>query len=291
MSNHCPPENKYPPKPCPCPEIPGPTGPQGPYGPTGYTGYTGPNGATGSTGPLGDPGRLGSTGYTGETGPTGYTGPQGVPGLNGATGATGPSGTGPTGDTGPAGPTGDTGPSGTAGATGDTGPAGAAGATGDTGPQGPTGYTGPGTTAAYGYAWRTAIGASTAAGSKLSFTAVENGLDVSLVGGTEVTVVDAGIYEVNWKVSFDPVGDTIGCYKFGIGVVAVPPADNRSASLVIPVAFTDTDFVTISDHCLVNLTAGQSVNITYISGPANIVTTSCVQPNDANMSLMIHRVG
>lgn len=41
MSKHCPPENKYPPKPCPCPEIPGPPGPQGPVGPQGPPGTPG----------------------------------------------------------------------------------------------------------------------------------------------------------------------------------------------------------------------------------------------------------
>lgn len=47
MSNHCPPENKYPPKPCPCPEIPGPPGPQGPVGPQGPPGVAGEPGPPG----------------------------------------------------------------------------------------------------------------------------------------------------------------------------------------------------------------------------------------------------
>jgi len=34
--------NIYPPKPCPCPEIPGPAGPQGPIGPQGPQGDPGP---------------------------------------------------------------------------------------------------------------------------------------------------------------------------------------------------------------------------------------------------------
>lgn len=48
MSNHCPPENKYPPKPCPCPEIPGPPGPQGPLGLQGPVGPQGPAGEGGA---------------------------------------------------------------------------------------------------------------------------------------------------------------------------------------------------------------------------------------------------
>lgn len=39
------PDNKYPPKPCPCPEIPGPEGPQGPQGPMGPQGTPGTNGS------------------------------------------------------------------------------------------------------------------------------------------------------------------------------------------------------------------------------------------------------
>lgn len=48
-TDNCKPENKYPPKPCPCPEIPGPEGPQGPQGPMGPTGPTGPTGPPGTS--------------------------------------------------------------------------------------------------------------------------------------------------------------------------------------------------------------------------------------------------
>lgn len=41
MADNCKPENKYPPKPCPCPEIPGPPGPQGPIGLQGPQGEPG----------------------------------------------------------------------------------------------------------------------------------------------------------------------------------------------------------------------------------------------------------
>lgn len=41
MAIDCKPENKYPPKPCPCPEIPGPPGPQGPIGLIGPQGPPG----------------------------------------------------------------------------------------------------------------------------------------------------------------------------------------------------------------------------------------------------------
>lgn len=49
----CTPENKYPPRPCPCPEIPGPAGPQGPIGIQGPQGDDGPAGPTGPAGPAG----------------------------------------------------------------------------------------------------------------------------------------------------------------------------------------------------------------------------------------------
>lgn len=43
----CKPDNKYPPHPCPCPEIPGPIGPQGPVGPQGPPGTQGIPGSPG----------------------------------------------------------------------------------------------------------------------------------------------------------------------------------------------------------------------------------------------------
>lgn len=266
MSVNCTPDNKYPPKPCPCPEIPGPTGPQGPIGPTGPTGDIGPTGATGYTGISGSPGRLGSTGYTGFTGPTGYTG------YTGYTGETGPGGTGPTGYTGFTGYT---------GYTGDVG-------IGETGATGYTGYTGASAfDIAHGYTWSLATGASQAAGTKLIFSGISHGVNVSLVGGTEVTVVDSGIYEVNWRVSFLPESGA-GCYTFGIGVVAVPPALSTRASIVVPAGYTD--IVTIQDHYLVSLTAGQSVNVHYLVGPGSITVDSCAI-EDTKLSLTIHRVG
>jgi len=54
--------NIYPPKPCPCPEIPGPAGPQGPKGDQGdpgiqgIAGINGTNGVNGAAGPQGNPG-------------------------------------------------------------------------------------------------------------------------------------------------------------------------------------------------------------------------------------------
>lgn len=290
MSEHCP-DNKYPPKPCPCPEIPGPTGPPGGTGPTGYTGYTGPLGPTGFTGRPGDPGRLGSTGttgYTGDTGYTGYTGDtgdQGIQGLPGPTGYTGPAGGGATGDTGPQGPTGYTGYTGPTGYTGYTGYTGDTGYTGYTGDTGPTAFD-----IAHGFAWQTAAAAGVTTNSKLVFSAVEHGVNVSLVGGTEVTVVDTGIYEVNWAVTFDPLANT-GCFTFGVGIVAVPPASNRKRNAVVPADGLTGELVTVGDHCLVSLTAGQSVNLVYVSGPGAINITGCTPPEDANLTLMIHRVG
>lgn len=60
----CKPENKYPPKPCPCPEIPGPPGPQGPPGPEGPPGSSEP-GLPGPPGPQGNPGVQGNPGPPG----------------------------------------------------------------------------------------------------------------------------------------------------------------------------------------------------------------------------------
>lgn len=56
MAEDCKKPNKYPPHPCPCPEIPGPPGPQGPIGLQGPVGPQGPAGADGTPGTPGSPG-------------------------------------------------------------------------------------------------------------------------------------------------------------------------------------------------------------------------------------------
>ncbi|OPJ55355.1 DNRLRE domain-containing protein [Clostridium chromiireducens] len=185
----------------------GSTGATGPTGPTGDTGVTGPTGDTGVTGPTGDTGVTGPTGDTGVTGPTGDTGVTGPTGDTGVTGPTGDTGvTGPTGDTGVTGPTGDTGvtgPTGDTGVTGPTGDIGVTGPTGDTGVTGPTGDTGAGLAAdGYVYELATIADSTVVGGADVPFS--NNGPLSGIIhtpSSTVVTVVSAGVYEINYGIS------------------------------------------------------------------------------------------
>lgn len=250
MAKHCPPENKYPPKPCPCPEIPGPQGVQGPQGTTGATGPTGP------TGPIGP------SGATGLVGPTGPTGSQGIDGL--------------------VGPTGPTGSQGDPGSIGPTGPQGDPGIQGDTGPTGPLALP-------HGYAWRTSNGVSQAQGSNVQFTALVLNYLTDNPTNEEVRVLEAGVYEINWRVTFNPDAGA-GNYQFGIQISATPNDPTLRSTIVVP----GTDIAVIDGHALVNLLINQSVSILYIAGPGNITVQSPVTiPASASacVSLMIHKVG
>lgn len=167
----CKPENKYPPKPCPCPEIPGPPGPQGPVG------------------------------------------PQGPPGTPGATGATGP--------------------------------------------QGPPGESQP---VAYGYIYTIQDALPLSAGSPVTFTpgiggGIINNDNVTLVGGTEITVSISGIYKIDWVVEVSPQqgGLEVG---FGISI-------NNAivASLTRYSEIADPAFKLVSGNVLLSLNANDQVRL------------------------------
>ena len=211
----------------------GATGATGAIGSTGAQGVTGNTGAAGNTGATGATGAVGNTGVTGATGSTGTQGIQGVTGNTGAAGNTGATGltgatgvTGATGNTGTTGATGSTGATGTQGIqgvtgnTGATGTTGSTGATGDTGATGVTGATGPtGITGATG-----ATGSTGATGTTvLDFAYIYNltavgtiALEAAIpfdtngpmsagfthtVGSTDITVVNAGTYNIIFSVS------------------------------------------------------------------------------------------
>lgn len=179
----CKPENKYPPKPCPCPEIPGPPGPTGPQGPMG---------------------------------PTGPQGPQGLPGTPGATGAVGP--------------------------------------------QGPIGPAGPSEPVAYGYIYTRQDALAVAAGSPVTFTpAFDGGIveneNVTLVGGTEITVTISGRYKIDWVAEVSPQpGDTnVG---FGISV------NNGIVSSISRYSeIANASFQLISGNIIVSLNAADQVRL------------------------------
>ena len=184
----------------------GPVGPTGPAGATGPTGATGPAGPTGATGPAGETGPTGPAGETGPTGPAGETGPTGPAGETGPTGPAGETGpTGPAGDTGPTGPAGETGPTGPAGETGPTGPAGETGPTGATG-VGETGPTGPIAPVYQATYYKSAPQNLTNGSTDITFnsTAAWNnaaGYITHSSGSASFTVVQAGLYQLEWNAS------------------------------------------------------------------------------------------
>ena len=106
-------------------------------------------------------------------------------------------GTGSTGATGPTGPTGDT------GVTGPTGDIGVTGPTGDTGVTGPTGDTGAGLAAdGYVYELATIADSTVVGGADVPFS--NNGPLSGIIhtpSSTVVTVVSAGVYEINYGIS------------------------------------------------------------------------------------------
>lgn len=175
----CKPENKYPPKPCPCPEIPGPPGPQGPVGPQG---------------------------------------PPGTPG--------------------------------------DTGPA---------GPQGPPG-TSP--TPAYGYIYTIQDALPLSAGTAVTFTpgisgGIINNENVTLVGGTEITVSISGNYKIDWVAEVSPQqgGLEVG---FGISInngivaaftryseIADPTFKLVSGNVILALNALDQVRLVCNDDCII----------------------------------------
>lgn len=204
--------------------ITGKTGPRGTAGRTGAKGRVGPVGPSGATGATGATGSQGVPGVctNGAVGASAYEiwlaqghsgsqadfiaalkGEQGVPGATGATGPRGePGAAGPSGATGATGPKGDPGATGATGATGASGPKGDPGATGATGATGPKGDPGtPGGVRYYGSFYDTSLQTNVTPGTgipmRLNSTDVSNG--VSVVGGTQITVANAGVYNLQFS--------------------------------------------------------------------------------------------
>jgi len=187
------------PPPCACEGTRGPRGWSGKRGPRGKTGKQGPSGQKGNRGTTGATGVQGATGDAGARGATGSAGLQGATGIAGPVGPIGPTGiTGPIGLPGADGAAGATGPN---GAPGNDGVTGATGSTGSTGATGVTGATGASPVLDYGYIYNT--GAQVVAiGSPVTFDT--NGVLSGLIhapGTSQITVVSAGIYEVDFSVS------------------------------------------------------------------------------------------
>ncbi len=197
----------------------------------GGGGVVGETGPTGPTGPEGIPGIATNTGATGPTGPTGPRGYEGAQGFIGPTGPTGPSGPiGPTGDIGPTGPIGETGPTGT----GDTGP------TGDIGPTGPTGDIGPTGPSTIGsnpvgsfYSMITqALSHPPALPTVLTFNSVPIAQNVSLLGSSQISVSQTGIYETYYSIQVNRISGGSNRYVYvwiRKNGVDVPDTNGRTA--------------------------------------------------------------
>ncbi len=186
----CKPENKYPPKPCPCPEIPGPPGPTGPVG------------------------------------------PQGPPGVAGPTGPQGPAGTSPA--------------------------------------------------VAYGYIYTIQDALPVSAGSPVPFTpgisgGIINNENVTLVGGTEITVAISGNYKIDWVAEVSPQqgGLEVG---FGISI-----NNGIVASLTRYSEIADPSFKLISGNVILALNALDQVrlvcndNMILGVGAANVAVGVTIQ--------------
>ena len=160
---------------CSCPICP--PGPQGPVGPRGPQGVQGPAGPVGAQGPTGAQGPIGLTGPQGPAGPQGETGPQGPIGL--------------------------------------TGPQGPAGPQGETGPQGPVGPQGPaGTVLAFAdfYALMPPDNATPIVpGGEVAFPrdGVNSATNIGRLSSTEFTLLDPGIYLVQFQVPIVEQGQVV----------------------------------------------------------------------------------
>jgi hypothetical protein len=151
-------------------------------------------------------GRDGRDGFDGRRGKTGPTGAQGIPGgPTGATGSLGP--TGPTGATGPSnGPTGPTGATGLS-ITGPTGPTGATGAS-FTGPTGATGPSGTGAAGLSQFIKLYNMGAQTVAPTvNVTFSGTSVASTGFTVGGSSLTVTNAGVYKIEFAVTTDQASE------------------------------------------------------------------------------------
>ncbi len=140
----------------------------------------------------------------GPSGPTGQTGPEGAPGAQGPAGADGaPGSRGASGPAGPAGPAGPTGPIGAQGVPGDQGVPGAVGATGPAG-----GFGGYGTFLDL----QTQTNTSPGNPIPIQVRTTDFSRGVTIVNGTDVTVDDTGVYNLNFVAQLtktDGGNDTI----------------------------------------------------------------------------------
>ena len=177
--------------------VAGPAGPKGDLGATGLAGPTGPIGPVGATGAVGPAGTAGANGLNGTNGVDGVAGPAGAKGDTGATGLTGPAGS-----IGPAGATGPQGPQGLKGDTGLTGPTGPAGTNGLDGINGTNGVNGSSGSSEYGYIYNLSAQVVPLE-TPVTFSA--NGVRTAgithALGSSDIVVISAGDYKVNFSVS------------------------------------------------------------------------------------------
>lgn len=232
---------------CPvCP--PGPQGPVGPRGPQGVQGPVGPVGPQGPTGPQG---------------PIGAPGPQGPAGPAGAIGATGPQG-----------PIGETGATGPIGATGATGPQGPIGPQGPVGPQGPAGTV---LSFADFYALMPPDNAAPIApGADVAFpqNGPVGGTNITRLSDTEFTLLDPGIYLVQFQVSADEAGQLVLTLN-GAELPFTVVGRAATTSQLVGVALVET---TIATSVLTLRNPADATTALTVTSDAG-----CTEPNSAHL--------
>ncbi|MCD6050799.1 MAG: collagen triple helix repeat [Verrucomicrobia bacterium] len=182
------------------PGLPGLAGINGINGTNGLNGVAGTNGLPGTIGPMGLTGLTGPMGLPGLPGPAGINGINGTNGLDGVAGTNGLPGaiglTGLTGLTGPMGLPGLPGPAGINGINGTNGLNGVAGT------NGVNGINGTGSTPQYGYFFNlSAQAVALEAAVTFSNTGVHTAGITHGVGSSDVVLVSAGDYKINFSVS------------------------------------------------------------------------------------------
>ena len=211
-------------------------------------------------------------GDTGPRGPTGLTGPTGDPG-------------GPTGETGPTGERGPTGPPG--------GPTGSVGLTGPTGAIGPTGPNTLGSNSIASYYSMITQPISDLSTTTFTYNSTIVQRNVSLVGGSSMTVGATGIYEAWYSVqlSRSAGGNSTYIYIW----LRVNGSDVPDTSGRVNINSNNSDSLPIVPYIL-SLNSGDSVEfVAQVVGDNTVralaLTSGIVGPNVPSIIVGIKQIG
>jgi len=214
-------------------------------------------------------------GPIGPTGPQGAAGPQGTVGADGAPGARGPSGS--------------PGASGPAGAQGDPGPTGPPGPQGDPGPVGPAGGFG-----AYGSFLDLQTQTNTSPGNPLPIQLRTTDLSsgVSIVSGTDITVDDTGVYDINFAAQLTKTDGGTDTIYIWLRVNGTDVPDSNTALILIGGGAKQV----AAWNFFARLGAGHRATLMWASIDANarlvyVDDTSTYGPAIPSMKVKINQVG